>query len=449
MDQQAEHNKPHRREYESVIAEWNSVLAWSVDHGDDRTAAIARQKLQDLTDRLASRLPPPLGWADRFFAGPAPLNSTEVELTAALSKTDNDIWQADPEAVEQHVDRVTGPMPMDVSLWRDRLNAQDKRLIQGAPDLTLAAQVENYLVGKRVEVSAGELSAGRADNLRRHLQLALDFMGGSSSVEQIDSHTLSSFRTHLLERIAAKQLSRDYARDVLASFKTWVRWLAEHGRLDHLPTNIQSQSLRITSSLTAVVPLNNSQIEKLFKAATERMRLYMLLALNCGLTQIDMADLTPSEVDWKRGTITRKRSKTSDCENVPVVCYRLWPQTLEMLKKHRSNDRHRVLLTQTGRPVKTESISDTGKLRKSDPVGLAARRLAKKTGIVFTLKILKKTSATRLRNHRHYSGLERLFLGQAPRTLSDRNYTAVPQDLLDKGIAWLAKNLAIAQLQLD
>ena len=68
LDYEAIRNKPHRLEYESVIAEWNTVLTWSVDHGDEVTAALARDKLQDLGERLDDRIPSPLCWADRFFA---------------------------------------------------------------------------------------------------------------------------------------------------------------------------------------------------------------------------------------------------------------------------------------------------------------------------------------------------------------------------------------------
>ena len=49
--------------------------------------------------------------------------------------------------------------------------------------------------------------------------------------------------------------------------------------------------------------------------------------INCGMTQVDIADLQPKEVDWDRGRIRRKRSKTDDHEQVPTVDYALWPRT--------------------------------------------------------------------------------------------------------------------------
>src|SRR5262245_11409394 len=75
---------------------------------------------------------------------------------------------------------------------------------------------------------------------------------------------------------------------------------------------------------------------------------------NCGMTQGDVSDLLDTEVDWAAGRIIRKRSKTADRENVPVVNYKLWPQTFKLLKKYRSGT-ERVLLTERGLPyIRTE-----------------------------------------------------------------------------------------------
>lgn len=66
----------------------------------------------------------------------------------------------------------------------------------------------------------------------------------------------------------------------------------------------------------------------------ERMQLYLLLMLNCGMYQNDIAELRSDEVHWKAGTLTRARSKTRE-RGGPVVTYKLWPETFALLKKHR------------------------------------------------------------------------------------------------------------------
>jgi len=74
-----------------------------------------------------------------------------------------------------------------------------------------------------------------------------------------------------------------------------------------------------------------------FKATTGQRHahdptLLLCWALNCGMTSKDISDLHPAQVDLDRGTITRKRSKTHEWANVPVVQYRLWAETIRLLR---------------------------------------------------------------------------------------------------------------------
>lgn len=55
----------------------------------------------------------------------------------------------------------------------------------------------------------------------------------------------------------------------------------------------------------------------------------MLLGLNCGYRQTDIASIHPREIDWKRGEISRKRTKTVKKKRTPTVTYKLWPRTLD------------------------------------------------------------------------------------------------------------------------
>lgn len=433
LDHQAELTKPHRAEYLKVIEEWNSVLAWSVDHSDEATAAVARAKLSTLEGRLSEKVLPPLTWADRFFAGPAPL----ADLNGKMAP----VYEAAGLLPAQLME---GPVPFEHTLWKDRLEAQSRRLDQTDCDETFAANIQVFLSGKRTEVAAGQLSAVRADSLRSYLDIVMEFTGRTTSVSKIDQETLSTFRTHLLQRIAAKQMSDYYARDIFAAFKMFIRWVASNtNKLEHLPKNIDDKRLTISISQRKAKTLNLEQIQKLREEANDRTKLYLLLGLNCAMTQQDIADLKQSEVDWSVGIITRKRSKTSDCENVPEVSYRLWSTTFDLLKQERSENSDRVLLTRDGNPLKNEQINEKDKLSKSDAVRLSLRRLSLKSKVPFTMKMLKKSAASLLRNNRQYRGLESLFLDHAPTSMADKHYTGVPQELLDEAIAWLGQELAI------
>lgn len=159
----------------------------------------------------------------------------------------------------------------------------------------------------------------------------------------------------------------------------------------------------------------------------------------------DMADLLQKEVDWSNGAITRRRSKTSRSENVPTVRYKLWPWTFQLLKEQSRSGSERVLLNRDGEPLRTDEVTTAGRYRKTDAVRLAIRRLAKKTGIPFSLKMLKKTSVSLLEDDSRYSGLRQLFLDHAPRSVAERHYVGTPQKLLDEAVLWLGKELGIAE----
>jgi integrase len=195
-----------------------------------------------------------------------------------------------------------------------------------------------------------------------------------------------------------------------------------------------------------VIVFSKGEIKSLLCSASDRTRLYILLMLNCGMTQKDIADLHVLEVDWEDGRIVRRRSKTADRENVPVVNYLLWPETLRLLKQERAKDStDRVLLNSNGQPLWSETLTEQGKYQKVDNVKNAFDRLRKAVRVNKPLKSLKKTSATLLRNSEKFGGLAGLFLGHAPQSMSEKHYTLVPQDLLDRAVQWLGAEYGMLQ----
>ena len=67
------------------------------------------------------------------------------------------------------------------------------------------------------------------------------------------------------------------------------------------------------------------------RSLTPRLQTYALLALNCGMTNVDVGHLRHDMLDLEAGTLTRKRVKTEDTEGVPSVTYKLWPETVAKL----------------------------------------------------------------------------------------------------------------------
>ena len=178
-------------------------------------------------------------------------------------------------------------------------------------------------------------------------------------------------------------------------------------------------------------------VRSLVSQAPGQLKLHLLLMLNCGMTQVDISDLQPGEVDWGRGRITRKRSKTAAHEHVPTVEYPLWPSTRGLLRQFGLRDGERVLMTGSGRPWLREILKTEGNRSKVDVIKSNYMHLQRKTQLSYPLKLFRKTSATVIESHEHYGRYVGHFLGHAPRSLADKHYAAPSHELFDKIITWL------------
>ena len=171
------------------------------------------------------------------------------------------------------------------------------------------------------------------------------------------------------------------------------------------------------------------------------MRLFILLALNCGMYQRDIGDLRQSEVDWRRGRIIRQRTKTrGKSEKIPIVDYKLWKTTFELLKQFRSTDRTFALLNEDGLPLWHEK-KDNGKYKKSDAIKnlyfrLQQNKLPKGTKKK-PFKTFRKTAATKLEEHGQYGRYSEYFLGEAPSSITQKHYTTPSTKQFDAALDWL------------
>ena len=334
---------------------------------------------------------------------------------------------------------------IESEIWRDRFEVSQRASLP--KDETLHAHVESFLRNKEEEVAAGELSAGRVYILRLHLAHFVDWLGFDTPVAEINGKMLSDYRLQLLRKVDADEWSRTTANGRLNSVKSLIRWLWQIEVIASLPRVMdgRSKALTISKPSPKIVVFTKQEISTLLSEASARTKLYILLMLNCGLTQKDIGDLDLSEVDWETGRIIRKRSKTKNHDNVPVVSYCLWHETLRLLKQERSVAQSgKVLLNENGGSLWYDKVEGDGTYKKNDNVKSAFDRLRRKTEINKPLKSFKKTSATLIRGSKIYASLEGLFLGHAPHTMAQRHYAQEPQKLLDDAIAWLRTEYGIA-----
>lgn len=335
----------------------------------------------------------------------------------------------------------------DRRLWQEPLQQRNNEPTE--PDHTIGGQVARWVKIQRGLAEVGKITPDRADNNRSALNHFKDFVRAASPVATINSATLEAFFLFCHKQVnnraldAAKKAgwSSEYAKKVFGIARTFVRYLWEENLIE-LPRNIASRRHRFRGAAKKIRTFTISEFNNLYGAATGQLRLHLLLMANCGMLQTDISDLKQNEVDWKRGRIIRKRSKTKTEEDVPEVNYKLWPITFQLLKNYRSTNSEHVLFTEAGNRWVTKSIVN-GKLRKSDNVASCYAHLKRKTRIDKPLKLVRKTSASIIEEHREYGRYKSHFLGHSPRSTADRHYAAPSTDLFDEIVDWLGEKYGL------
>jgi integrase len=280
-----------------------------------------------------------------------------------------------------------------------------------------------------------EIVAGHYAQLVRRVNAFVAFAGDSTPINAIDGNVLARYVEHLCNQVK-KGHSTVYANVQLTSVKQFIRWAYKTEKLDKLPRELSSYSIEVKKS--PVKTFTPEQVKGLLTSGiTDRTKLFILLGLNCGMTQIDVSDLQQSEVNWTAGTITRKRSKTEKWETVPTVSYPLWADTFRLLINFRSNHKTLVLTTGSGKPMVTSELV-AGREKKTDTIQKAWRQI-KTSCKTLAYKHLRKTSATLLAGHRDFATVADLFLGHSPKTVSEIHYKKAPLELLADAVRWLGE----------
>lgn len=299
---------------------------------------------------------------------------------------------------------------IESATWKERLDGENKSLTP--PDRAVGAQVERYLALERVRAESDQLSISEFDTIRRCLHAFRDHIGKSNTVTILDADRWEGWWSHLM----TLAISVEYKKKRLRIARTFVSWLAEKGLIP-VPLNLHSRRHRFGGGSRSVPTIPLDEVRILIGQAPGQLKLHLLLMLNCGMTQVDIADLQPREVVWTEGRIKRKRSKTDDHEHVPTVDYVLWPRTRQLLDQYGHKAADRVLLTESNRPWLRDELLADGKRSKVDAIKSNYVHLQRKTGISHPMKLLRKTSAAMIESHEHFGRYTGHFLGHAPSSL--------------------------------
>ena len=192
-----------------------------------------------------------------------------------------------------------------------------------------------------------------------------------------------------------------------------------------------------------IIPLEI--VHKILGIANPRLKLCILLTLNCGFGASEIGQLEKDEYDPVGGRITHKRCKTKNAPNAPTVCYKLWGTTKELLDQEMTKQptsAKYLLVNRSGNPLWYEYVAD-GKSSKSDNITCDFRRLITKLRTAdpsvpaISYYQFRKTSASLINSEPKYRMFNSLWLAHSPRSVADKHYNADDDTILDDCVAWL------------
>ncbi len=306
---------------------------------------------------------------------------------------------------------------------------------------TIGGLIDDYLDQRRVAVEARQLSHTSYSSDKYRLAAFRTFCekkGQTALYDAVAAANLDDYRGQEFKKVSKGKASAVSAKHALRTVKALVLWAYDKEKVDSLPRVLNKYA---EVSLPSPAPrfFSADEIKTLYAKAAERTRLFILLGLNCGYTQADIATLEHAHIDWTGGMIVRNRHKTGQPQE-----HKLWPRTVALLRKHVTKPGRRspdfALVGEEGNALVSERIKDDGTPTRTDSIKLAFNRLLKKCDINDGrgFAIFRKTGANAIaKQYQDAPHLTDLYLAHSAKGMKV-HYARQHYDSLHSATNWLA-----------
>ncbi|QDU55618.1 hypothetical protein [Aeoliella mucimassa] len=405
--------KRDRTGYENALREWERLKAYIDGLGPSpytTTGALVPE--EQVFNAAPTYIPPaPVRATTAAVRTPAAARNTSKGASPAASRSaDDPAWI---------VSTGIGPFLNPELVVSDENNPY-------AGELRIEALANFWHEQRKLQTEQEELSLKQWSEDTAKLKTFRDFLRVNYPqtiyVDEITAAMLNLYRDKqwsFLDSGDEHQIGKATLKKRLDTVRKWLKWLVDQNILDDLPKDLSSYS-RVKRDKPKPLFWTTEEIKLLLSKASQRTRLYIMLGLNLGYTQRDIATLEANMIAWQTGIVTRDRQKSG----VPSKA-KLWPSTLELMQKHRSHKSSGpLLLDRNGMSLYRENINDNGKLVTNDCVSFAFNRLkaTKKAGLKNDkrgFKHFRKSAANEIERVR--PDLTELFLAHAEKGMK-RHY---------------------------
>jgi len=308
-------------------------------------------------------------------------------------------------------------------------------------DVPIQTLVDEYLRQRKVKAEAGKLSVKQYAQDRAKLA---DFTGfcehhGKAMLSEIDGPFLDFYRecqeALTGHKSKSESISGETARKRLQTVLKLWRWAYQQEYLDRLPRVLDSGFAQVEIKRPKPTFWEVSEIQTLFKSASQRTKLYIALACNAAYTQAEISTLTWEMIDPETREVRRERPKSGQ----PQV-HKLWPITFDLLRAESKSETGLCLLGQKGNELLTQEIKADGNITHVDSVRLAFNRTLKKCKLLGTgrsFKHIRKTSAQAIRTEYEDDRLVDMFLAHSTKGNMRDHYTEPVYKRYFEAIDWL------------
>jgi integrase len=225
----------------------------------------------------------------------------------------------------------------DGAAAQDRLNREYAYLKEGreAPAVdvsngcTLKTLVNDFLMSKEEKLKAGDLSPRSYRDYYRTCAMLIEHFGRERMVSDIRPSDWGTFRAELAKRYGVVSLKNEINRVYIVN-----NYAHEQGLIDKPVTYGQSfdrpsaKALRRDRNAAGPKLFEREEVLRLYAAADVHLKAMILLGVNCGFGNTDVASLPTSAVNLETGWVNFPRPKTEIPRRIP-----LWAETIPALKE--------------------------------------------------------------------------------------------------------------------